>query len=294
MKKSHVQKAYLVGFIGPALLIYSIFLLLPILQSVGYSFTDWNGIGKMNFTGLQNYKDIFSDSDLHASIIHSFQLTFWALLIQLPLGIILALLLINNKRKGTKLFKVVFFMPVVLSSAVLAVLWGLIYEPNIGLLNNLLKTLHLSDLTHVWLGETATALPSIIAVVGWQFVGFYMIIYLGAFQNLSPQIIEAAEIDGASSFQQLILIRLPLIKHVISFTIMNCIVGSLKYFDLIYIMTGGGPGISTEVISSQMVKQAFVYGDFGYASTISVLLLVLGIIFAVMRTTLFNTEPLEG
>lgn len=294
MKKSHVQKAYLVGFIGPALLIYSIFLLLPILQSVGYSFTDWNGIGKMNFTGLQNYKDIFSDSDLHASIIHSFQLTFWALLIQLPLGIILALLLINNKRKGTKLFKVVFFMPVVLSSAVLAVLWGLIYEPNIGLLNNLLKTLHLSDLTHVWLGETGTALPSIIAVVGWQFVGFYMIIYLGAFQNLSPQIIEAAEIDGASSFQQLILIRLPLIKHVISFTIMNCIVGSLKYFDLIYIMTGGGPGISTEVISSQMVKQAFVYGDFGYASTISVLLLVLGIIFAVMRTTLFNTEPLEG
>lgn len=280
-------------FVTPALAIFGIFLLIPILLSLYYSFFSWDGLNPMKFNGVQNFVAMFQDNLLMESVKHSFILTFWALLIQLPMGLILAVLLSSEKLLGRRLFKTVYFMPVILSTSVLGVLWGLIYEPNIGLLNNLLGALGLESLQHVWLGDQTTALGAIAAVVGWQYIGFYMILFLAGLQGVPDEIIEAADLDGASKFRVLWSIRIPLIRHVISFAVINCVVGSLKYFDLIYIMTSGGPNNSTEVIASVMFKQAFRFSDFGYASSISMLLFVMGLLFAFVLSKLFKSEPVQ-
>lgn len=279
-------------FVSPAFLIYLVFMIVPIILSFRYSFYEWNGIGDKVFSGLDNYLDLFKDKILAISIKNSLLLTFWAVTIQLPLGLFFAVILTNSIR-FKKFFQTVFFMPVVLSTAVLGILWTQIYDPNIGLLNQFLHLIGLGRWTHVWLGEVRYALGSIIAVVGWQYIGFYMVIYYAALQNIPEELLEAAKMDGANQWYVLTKILIPLIWHVISFTIIFAVVGSLKYFDLIYIMTGGAPNHTSEVIASYMVKQAFQYFDFGYASTISVVLFLLGVSFALGLNRVIKREVVK-
>jgi raffinose/stachyose/melibiose transport system permease protein len=279
-------------FMSPAVLIYGVMVLIPIALSFYYSFFDWNGISPKVFSGLHNWIKLLSDEPVRLALIHSFQLTFWALVIQLPIGLLLALLL-NTKIRGSNFFKTVYFFPVMMSSAVLGIMWSQIYDPNIGLINSFLKNAGLDSWIHVWLGEEKYALGAIIAVVAWQFIGFYVVIYFAALQSIPEDIVESATIEGASEWQLLVFIRMPLIWHVISFTILNCVINSLRYFDLIYIMTQGGPNNSSEVMASYIFKQAFQFLDYGYGSALSAFLFILSLLLAIVLGRLMSREQYQ-
>lgn len=279
-------------FMSPAVLIYGVMVLIPIALSFYYSFFDWNGISPKVFSGLHNWIKLLSDEPVRLALIHSFKLTFWALVIQLPIGLLLALLL-NTKIRGSNFFKTVYFFPVMMSSAVLGIMWSQIYDPNIGLINSFLTNVGLDSWIHVWLGEEKYALGAIIAVVAWQFIGFYVVIYFAALQSIPEDIVESATIEGASEWQLLVFIRLPLIWHVISFTILNCVINSLRYFDLIYIMTQGGPNNSSEVMASYIFKQAFQFLDYGYGSAISAFLFILSLLLAIVLGRLMSREQYQ-
>ncbi|GIP15931.1 putative ABC transporter permease protein YurN [Paenibacillus montaniterrae] len=266
-------------FMGPALLIFTGIIILPILMSMYYSLFQWDGISEKIFIAFDNYSRLMHDPVLWISLKNSIWLTLGALLIQLPVGLMFAIIL-GYKLKGSNFFKSIYFTPVMLSTAVLGILWGQIYDPNFGLLNNVLISLGLEQWTHAWLGEESTALLSVIAVVAWQYIGFYIIVYVGALQGISDEVLEAARVEGASEWRIIFSIQIPLIWPTITFTVLNCVINSLKYFDLIYIMTGGGPNNASEVLASYMMRNAFRLMDYGYGSTISTFLLLFGLALA--------------
>lgn len=266
---------------GPALAVFTLIIIIPIFMSAYFSFFQWDGISPRIFNGIENYIRLLQDEIVWVSLKNSLYLTLGALLVQLPIGLLLAVLL-NYKLRGSNFLKTIYFTPVMLSTAVLGILWGQIYDPNFGLLNNLLINLGLESWTHAWLGEESTALFSVIAVVAWQYIGFYVIIYFAALQNIPEEVIESARVEGANDWQIFYRVQVPLIWPIITFTILNCVINSLKYFDLIYIMTGGGPNHSSEVIASYMMKNAFNLMDYGYGSTISTFLLLFGLGMAVI------------
>ncbi|WP_141502113.1 carbohydrate ABC transporter permease [Paenibacillus luteus] len=268
-------------FMGPALLIFLAVIIVPISMSIYYSFFQWNGVSAKVFNGVGNFNQLLHDPILWISLKNSVYLTLGALLIQLPVGLFLAIVL-GYKLRGSNFMKTIYFTPVMLSTAVLGILWGQIYDPNFGLLNNLLVQLGLDQWAHAWLGDEATALGSVIAVVAWQFIGFYIIVYFGALQGISDEVLEAARVEGAGEWKIIFSIQIPLIWPTITFTVLNCVINSLKYFDLIYIMTGGGPNNSSEVLASYMMKNAFRMMDFGYGSTISTFLLLFGLCLALI------------
>lgn len=175
-----------------------------------------------------------------------------------------------------------YFLPVVLSSSMIGILWGQIYDPNFGLLNGLLEAVGLKQLQQIWLGDMKLALGCIIAVVVWQFIGNYILIYYTALHNISEDVLESARLDGAGVLKLFRYIELPLMWPVIRLTLILATVNSLKYFDLVYIMSNGGPNHASEVLASYVVKNAFNSMRIGYANTVAVLLLVLGIFFIVL------------
>ncbi|WP_139993534.1 carbohydrate ABC transporter permease [Paenibacillus paridis] len=268
-------------FMGPALLIFLAVIIVPISMSIYYSFFQWDGVSAKVFNGFGNFNQLFHDPILWIALKNSVYLTLGALFIQLPVGLFLAIVL-GYKLRGSNFMKTIYFTPVMLSTAVLGILWGQIYDPNFGLLNNLLVQLGLDQWAHAWLGDEATALGSVIAVVAWQFIGFYIIVYFGALQGISDEVLEAARVEGAGEWKIIFSIQIPLIWPTITFTVLNCVINSLKYFDLIYIMTGGGPNNSSEVLASYMMKNAFRMMDFGYGSTISTFLLLFGLCLALI------------
>jgi raffinose/stachyose/melibiose transport system permease protein len=268
-------------FMGPALLIFLAVIIVPISMSIYYSFFQWDGVSAKVFNGFGNFNQLLHDPILWISLKNSVYLTLGALFIQLPVGLFLAIVL-GYKLRGSNFMKTIYFTPVMLSTAVLGILWGQIYDPNFGLLNNLLVQLGLDQWAHAWLGDEATALGSVIAVVAWQFIGFYIIVYFGALQGISDEVLEAARVEGAGEWKIIFSIQIPLIWPTITFTVLNCVINSLKYFDLIYIMTGGGPNNSSEVLASYMMKNAFRMMDFGYGSTISTFLLLFGLCLALI------------
>ncbi|RBW69755.1 carbohydrate ABC transporter permease [Bacillus taeanensis] len=268
-------------FMGPALAIFLITIIVPITMSIYYSFFEWDGISEKIFNGFANYQRLIEDPIVWISLKNTLYLTLGALFVQIPVGLLLAVLL-SYKLKGSNFLKTIYFTPVMLSTAVLGILWAQIFDPNYGLLNNLLINLGLENWTHAWLGEEKTALASVVAVVAWQYIGFYVVVYFAALQTIPEEVLESARVEGASEWQILFQIRIPLIWHVLTFTILNCVINSLKYFDLIYIMTGGGPNNSSEVIASYMMKNAFTLMDYGYGSTISSFLLFFGLALALV------------
>ncbi|OKP97670.1 carbohydrate ABC transporter permease [Paenibacillus sp. P46E] len=279
-------------FMSPAVIVYGMMVLIPIVLSFYYSFFDWNGVSPRVFSGLHNWIRLLSDEPVRLALIHSFQLTFWALVIQLPIALLLALLL-QTKIRGSNFFKTIYFFPVMMSSAVLGIMWGQIYDPNIGIINTFLAKVGLDSWAHVWLGEEKYALAAIIAVVAWQYIGFYVVIFFGALQGIPDDLVESATIEGASPWQLLVFIRMPLIRHVISFTILNCVINSLRYFDLVYIMTQGGPNNSSEVMASYIFKQAFQFLDFGYGSAVSALLFIISLLLAIVLGRLMRSEQYQ-
>ncbi|MBY0148298.1 carbohydrate ABC transporter permease [Neobacillus niacini] len=287
MKNVMSNKFVITLYTLPALLLILVLIYIPITLSGYYGLMDWDGIGEMKFIGLENYVTLVQDKVFWTSTWHSFQLAiFSAVSLLLYLGISLVL---ASKIKGSDLLRKIYLIPMLLSSVAIAQLWMKIFDPNNGMANRLLEIFGVEN-TPLWLADPEIALYSIFIPVIWQYAGFYILIYYAALKNVPDEVIEAAKIDGANALQIAFRIKLPLISGIFKVTIMLAVVGSLKYFDLIYVMTGGGPNGASEVMASYMYKEAFKLNNFGYGSALGFGLLVICLVMTWLTSKLTKSN----
>lgn len=291
MNKVMSNKLYIAFYIAPAFILLMVLIFIPLLLSGYYGLMEWDGIGEKTFIGLDNYIEGIQDKLFWNSALHSFLLALFSalsLIIYLAVSIILA-----SKIKGADLLRKIYLIPMLLSSVAIAQLWVKVYNPSNGILNSFLRTIGVEN-PPSWLADPSLVLFAIFVPILWQYAGFYILIYYAALKNIPESLIEAARIDGATPFQIAMRIKLPLIKEIVSVTIVLAIVGSLKYFDLIYVMTAGGPNGASEVMASYMYKLAFSSYNFGYGSAIGFLLLIITLIVTlIIRKVTETKEKLE-
>lgn len=282
-------------FVAPAFLMFVIILVIPIFQMIYYSFCDYAALTPPKFIGLDNYKKLLTnDSTFRIALKNSIFFMIFSAVSQQVVGLFLAVLL-TNIPKGRNLFKNIYYLPCVLSSAALGLLWAFMFNPKIGI-NQLLAKFGIEG--PLWLMESSgfIVLPMwVIAFVAlWQYVGQNMMLYMAQITGISKDIYEAAAIDGASKVKAFRYITMPLVKPmVITSLSLNCI-GSLKFFDLVYNMTQGGPNHRTEVLATQLYAEGFNYFKYGYASAISVILLILCLVVTLLVKKVIKTETYEG
>lgn len=284
MNKVMSNKWVIALYVLPALLLIAVLIFIPLVLTGYYGLMKWDGIGAMEFIGLENYINAIQDRHFWDSAWHSFLLAVFStvsLLIYLAISLVLA-----SKIKGSDLLRKIYLIPMLLSSVAIAQLWIKVFNPTNGILNTLLKMFGV-DNPPSWLAEPSVVLYAIIIPILWQYAGFYILIYYAALKNIPESIIEAARIDGATPLQIALKIKLPLIMSIVKVTIVLAVVGSLKYFDLIYVMTGGGPNGASEVMASYMYKLAFAGNNFGYGSAVGFLLLIITLIvtFIIRKVT---------
>ena len=292
MKKKDIVNGLAVFlFLLPALALFIGILIAPILKSVYYSFFDWNGMGDMTFLGLANYKELFTSKAIGfmKALGNACILAALSVFIQLPVSLGLALVL-GRGIKGEKPFLSIYFMPVLISTVVIGQLWLKIYNPDYGLLNSALTKLGLENLCHIWLGDKKTALLSVFVPTLWQYVGYHMLLMYAGVKGVSPDIREAARIDGATEGQVNRYIVIPVIKPIIKVSVIFAVTGSLKSFDLIYVLTNGGPLHATEVPSTRMIEMLFGRNRYGMGSTIAVMMIILCFAFALLISKAFKEE----
>ena len=291
MNKMYSNKLIILVFLFPALLLFCGVLIAPIGASAYFSFFDWNGLGAKTFIGFSNYKELFTSDAIGfmKALRNSLLLAAFSVALQLPLALWLALTL-GKKVKGERFFLSVFFMPVLISTVVIGQLWLKIYNPDYGILNVFLRSIGLSNWTHIWLGEKATALGAVFVPTLWQYVGYHMLLLYAGVKSVPPELREAAMLDGASDRQVDRYIVLPYIKPIIRISVIFAVTGSLKSFDLIYVLTNGGPLHATEVPSTLMINMLFLRNRYGMGSTIAVLLIILCFAFALLINRIFKEE----
>lgn len=273
MEKALRSKKAICFFILPALIWFLAIVLLPVIQSTYYSFLDWDGITEAKWCGLENYVDMFSDKWFWQAVGNALWLAAGSVFVQLPLAMILALILAAGV-KGEHIYRTIYFIPVLVSSTVISQLWMKIYNPSYGLLNTLLEAIGLGRFSHEWLADSHTALIAVLIPTIWQYIGYHMLLFYSAIKSISPDIIEAAKVDGATHLQTAIRIILPQIVPMIRASTIFAIVGSLKAFDMIYILTNGGPVHATEVPTLQMYIDIFSNRNYGGASSTAVFLIL--------------------
>lgn len=276
-------------FVIPTMLIFITIVFIPILVSSYYSVLDWNGVGKGTFIGLKNYIEMFTSARALNAMKNSLLFAVVSIFIQLPISLILALILAGGV-KGAGFYRTAYFIPVLISTVVIAQLWSKIYNADYGLLNTLLKSIGLSGLAQDWLGQTETALAASFIPTLWQYVGYHMLLMYAGAKSISKEIYEAARIDGASSTRIAFSITIPLMKPILKVCLIFSIIGSFKVFDLVYVLTKGGPFFTTEVPSTLMYTTIFDTYRYGYGSAISVFIILECLIFTLLINKFFKTE----
>jgi raffinose/stachyose/melibiose transport system permease protein len=280
-----VSKVTIAVFIVPCLLFYLAFVFAPILVSVYYSLMEWAGMGKAVFIGLENFQFMFTeDAIFWPTVLRTLYISLFSLA-QIPIAILVSILLSRYVRRSNFLVSS-YFLPVILSVVVIGQLWKAIYNPVSlgGMINGLLGNIGLHSWTRTWLAEPDIAIFALCFVILWQYIGYHVLIQFTGIQNISSDIYEAASIDGAEGYKADRYITLPLMAPVIKISVVLAVIGSLKAFDLIVVMTGGGPANSTEVISTHMYYMTFNSFKYGYGSALSTFLVV----FCLVMTVLLN------
>ncbi len=284
MDKVMSNKLVIALYVLPSLLLILGIIYIPIVFTGYYGLNEWNGIGKMTFIGLDNYKHLIKDAAFWQSAYHSLLLAVFSGISLI--GYLAVALVLSGKIKGANLLRKIYLVPMLLSSVAIAQLWMKIYHPTNGVLNTFLISIGV-DNPPLWLADPSIVLISLFVPIIWQYAGFYILIYYAALKNIPESLMEAARIDGASPWQIALRIRLPLMSEVIKVTVVLSLVGSLKYFDLIYVMTNGGPNGASEVMASYMYRQAFKSFDFGYGSAVGFFLLLICLVatFLIRKAT---------
>lgn len=282
--KNYINKLTLpVLFLAPVFLIYTIFLFLPMLQTSYYSLTQWNGVSEKVFIGLGNYKELMKNNDYWITFFNTLKLTVVSLIVQISFGLLLAYLLYTRTR-GMKIFRTVFFLPVVIAPVAIGLMFSLFYNSEIGIFNKILSAAGLDMLQTNWLSNPKTLLYAVMAPQVWQYIGLYVTIFLGALQSIPEDLIESAQIDGAGEVKTFFHVVLPQLSVFLNICMILCVTGSLKAFDHSYIMTNGGPGVRSAYLGVFMYKTAFGNSDFGMGSAITITI----ILVSLSITLIFN------
>jgi len=267
------QVATIAGFLLPAALVYIGLVLLPVGQAIFYSFYRWNGLGPLeHFVGFDNYVRALGDRVFLNALGHNLQLVVMSLAFQLPLSLGLALL-VRELNWGRAVFRTVFFLPFVLSEVVTGVIWNFIYRPEGGLVNAMLAPFGIGPTA--LLADPNTVLYALFVVITWKFFGYHMILYIAGLQNIPGEIEEAAAIDGCNRLQTLRYITLPLLGPTIRLSIFLSVLGSLQFFDLIWVMTTGGPVGASDTMATYLYKYGFQRFQLGYGSAIAVVMFMI-------------------
>ena len=299
MKRKASRNLAIFLFFLPALILFIGLLIAPIAMSLYYSFFNWNGLKELNpsedFIWFDNYEKLFGARiQFGKALVNSFILAGLSVFLQLPLSLGLALVL-GKKIKGERAFLSIYFMPVLISTVVIGQLWIKIYNPEYGILNTLLRSLGLLKGDNIrWLGEKNLALGAVFVPTLWQYVGYHMLLLYAGVKSVSPELREAAKLDGATDWQVNRYVVIPSIKQIIKVSVIFAVTGSLKSFDLIYVLTNGGPMKATEVPSIIMIRELFLKNTYGVGSAIAVLLILLCFFFAIVIGLVFKERDVYG
>ncbi|MFD8164444.1 carbohydrate ABC transporter permease [Streptomyces malaysiensis] len=275
-------------FLLPPLLLYGAAVLLPIVQSLVLSFFSWDGVGELRFAGLSNYAFMLTEPDFWTAVTNQLGYLVICLVLQLGGGLLVASLLLSLTR-GREVVKVLLLLPAVISTVAIALLFQRIYSADpAGPLNRLLGLVGLDALERPWLSDVHTVLAAVSAPEGWRFVGLYTVILYAALLTVPRELEEAARLDGANAWQIFSRIRFPHIRPVWTTTSIMAVTYAMRGFDIPYLLTNGGPGQSSELVTTYMYKTAFLSTDYGYAAAMSVFivvesLVVVGLILFVLR-----------
>lgn len=269
-------------FLLPALIAYLITIVIPSLYTLFLSFFQWNGVApQKKFVGLGNYIMLLTkDETFLLALKNNVIWTIASLVIMIGFGLILALIL-NRSLKGRVFFRSIFYFPFVLSNIVVALIWGWLFNPDMGLINNLLDKIGLDKFQHAWLAEPKTALMAVFVAATWQGVGMPMILFLAGLQSISKEPYEAALIDGAKPYQMFFCLTIPMLSETFVIVFATTMIASMKVYDIIYAMTAGGPANSTQVLSSWMYYQTFKFANVGAGSAISWFMVIISMIFVI-------------
>ncbi|MFS0865653.1 carbohydrate ABC transporter permease [Fredinandcohnia sp. 179-A 10B2 NHS] len=291
MKNNYRSSRTAILYILPALLIVVLMVFLPIVLNLYNSLFRWNSFDAgRTFVGLDYYLRLFKDPIFYTALKNNFLYAIISLIFQVGLGIIIAAILEDKLiRRFQPFFRTVFFIPSVISIAVVGLMWQLLYNPEIGLVNGALNAIGLSEWTHSWLGDSKTAIYAVVAVSQWQYTGYMAMLFLIAMQKIPYEYYEAAMIDGASKIKTFFHITLPQIKEMILVGSVITVIGAFKVFDEVYVMTFGGPGRSTEVLGTMLYRAAFRNDEMGYASTIGTVIFVVTLALSLIQMRLGKT-----
>ena len=272
-------------FIVPAFIIYTVLMIIPIIGAFGLSFTDWNGISAdYDFVGIQNYLSMLSDDRLRNAVTVTLKITVTVVLVVNILGLFIAILL-SQAGKLTNIFRSVFFLPYVLSTVAISFIWLAILSYT-GVLNSLLEIVGLGDLVNDYIGNAPNAIKSICIIEIWRTLGFHMVLYLASIQTVPRDLYEACIVDGGNKWQQFRYVTLPMIVPGITISVIMSIMTEMKQYDIVKVITNGGPGYSTETITYNIVTQAFGNNMLGYSSAIAVFLFVIIAAISVLQIQL--------
>ena len=291
-KKRGIDKTAL-AFIAPALILYVLFIIVPTVSSVYYSFTSWDGISPdVKFIGLVNYKEIFTSARFGNALKNTIILTVFISVLENAFALGLAVL-VDNIRWGKNFFRSAFYIPVLISGIVSGFIWKIMYNYNFGAINSILTQIGLGDFRQDWLGNTALTLIMIGVVLVWKGAGYYMIIYLASLQSVSTDVIEAAEIDGASPWQRFRMITIPLISGAFTINFTLSLINGLKVFDQINVMTDGGPGFTSETLVYLLYKVGFTEGRQGFGTAVGIMLLFIIIILNTIQQKFLRSREVQ-
>lgn len=270
-------------FVLPALVGTFIFIIIPIICSFALSFTEWDLLNDITFVGLDNYKSVLSEPEFLQILINTFVYAISTTVFAVIIPLIIASIL-NAKIRGAEAFKTIYFLPFITPAVVIAIVWAWIFDPNIGLVNNLLNT-HYS-----WLYSTKLAMPILIFISVWKLIGYNVVLFLTGFSTINQDVYEAAKIDGANNKHTFLKITVPLLKPTIYFVTTVTAISSFQIFDLIYVMTQGGPAGSTDVIVYSIYKYAFEYFDIGKSCALAYILFVIILVLALIQKKFQKTN----
>lgn len=274
----------------PAIILFTIFIIVPFFDGLYMSFFKWDGFSDPSFIGLRNYRNAFHDSLFWLSMKHTFIYAILVTVIKNVLAFMLAYLLIRKVPFQT-MFRTGIYLPVTLSYVVIGVLWSWVYNPTFGLLNSFLKLIGCENLILGWLSDPDIALYSVVAVDVWKWLGYHMVLYLAGMQAISRDYYEAAAIDGANGFKQLIHVTIPQLNSTIVVNVLMSLTGAFaSNYDIVNVMTGGGPADSTQVSLTYIVSTAFRYSNMGKANAMSMILFLFVFAFGFIQLKVMSKE----
>jgi raffinose/stachyose/melibiose transport system permease protein len=274
----------------PALLIYALFYLYPTLSNLRYAFTEWDGLLEPRFIGLENFTRTATNDDIFRKVLgNNIEFSFLVIIFQTAFSLIFAIFLLNNSRTSIAL-RTLYFFPTILSSVSVALVWMFIYEPNLGALNTLLRGAGLDSLALSWLGSETITLRAIAFTQVWFHTGQMMVVYIAGLQQIPQELYEAAEVDGASRWQQFKSVTWPMALPTTAVVLAYTTIQSFRAFDLIYTMTGGGPNNSTNILVTLIYQSAFGEYRFGYAASLSVYLVVFILLLTWVQRRILRTK----